>query len=104
MWSVPIALPFVEADFGSTRGKASLPYTLVMTDFALGGIAMGRLWDRFGLAVAMAMPQVQIVAYCGDLGYGPARGAEILLAMLGFGIVSRSISRQRRWASASASR
>jgi MFS family permease len=37
----------------------------------------------------MAMPQVHIVAYCGDLGYGPARGAEMLSAMLGFGIVSR---------------
>jgi len=39
--------------------------------------------------VAMAMPQVHIVAYCGDLGYGPARGAEMLSLMLGFGIVSR---------------
>jgi MFS family permease len=37
----------------------------------------------------MAMPQVHIVAYCGDLGYGPARGAEMLSAMLGFGVVSR---------------
>src|SRR5262249_19103894 len=44
-----------------------------------------------GLAccVAMSMPQVHIVAYCGDLGYGPARGAEMLSVMLGFGIVSR---------------
>ena len=39
--------------------------------------------------VAMAMPQVHIVAYCGDLGYGVARGAEMLSMMLGFGIVSR---------------
>ena len=39
--------------------------------------------------VAMAMPQVHIVAYCGDLGYGPARGAEMLSLMLGFGILSR---------------
>jgi MFS family permease len=39
--------------------------------------------------VAMAMPQVHIVAYCGDLGYGVARGAEMLSLMLGFGIVSR---------------
>ncbi len=37
----------------------------------------------------MAMPQVHIVAYCGDLGYGPARGAEMLSAMLGFGLISR---------------
>jgi MFS family permease len=39
--------------------------------------------------VAMAMPQVHIVAYCGDLGYGVARGAEMLSVMMGFGIVSR---------------
>jgi MFS family permease len=42
--------------------------------------------------VAMSMPQVHIVAYCGDLGYGPARGAEMLAIMLGFGIVSRLVS------------
>ena len=39
--------------------------------------------------VAMSMPQVHIVAYCGDLGYGVARGAEMLSLMLGLGIISR---------------
>src|SRR3954454_61895 len=39
--------------------------------------------------VAMSMPQVHIVAYCGDLGYGVTRGAEMLSLMLGFGIISR---------------
>jgi len=42
--------------------------------------------------VAMAMPQVHIVAYCGDLGYGVARGAEMLSLMLACGIVSRLVS------------
>jgi MFS family permease len=42
--------------------------------------------------VAMSMPQVHIVAYCSDLGYGAARGAEMLSLMLGFGIVSRLLS------------
>ena len=42
--------------------------------------------------VAMSMPQVHIVAYCADLGYGVARGAEMLSLMLGFGIVSRIAS------------
>jgi MFS family permease len=42
--------------------------------------------------VAMSMPQVHIVAYCGDLGYGAARGAEMLSIMLGAGIVSRLAS------------
>ena len=239
MWSVPVALPALQAEFGVARADAALPYTLAMLGFAFGGVAMGRLSDRHGITlpivcatvalalgyaaaanatslwlfalahlligfgasatfgpmmadlsqwftrrrgiavavassgnylagtiwppllqhfitsdgwrsthlgvaifcalsmpllvlamrrktpmqtaaagtgaatlqgslglspnalqgllcvaglaccVAMAMPQVHIVAYCGDLGYGPARGAEMLSLMLGFGIVSR---------------
>lgn len=42
--------------------------------------------------VAMSMPQVHIVAYCSDLGFGAARGAEMLSLMLAFGIASRLIS------------
>ncbi|MEO8204100.1 MAG: MFS transporter [Betaproteobacteria bacterium] len=42
--------------------------------------------------VAMSMPQVHIVAYCGDLGFAAQRGAEMLSLMLGFGIVSRMAS------------
>jgi MFS family permease len=41
--------------------------------------------------VAMSMPQVHLVAYCGDLGYGSARGAEMLAVMLSFGVASRLI-------------
>jgi MFS family permease len=240
MWSFVVALPAVQADFGVARAEASLPFTLTMIGFGLGGIAMGRLADRLGIVlpvicgaialgagyglsgiagniwqfalaqgllgfgsaatfgplmtdishwfarrrgiavaiascgnylagtvwppiiqhfiaaegwrttqigigaicvvtilplamllrgrapshhatdagataagaraslgistnalmallcvagiaccVAMAMPQVHIVAYCGDLGYGPARGAEMLSMMLGFGLISR---------------
>src|SRR5437773_11523849 len=42
--------------------------------------------------VAMSMPQVHMVAYCGDLGYSAARGAEMLSLMMAFGIVSRLAS------------
>jgi MFS family permease len=42
--------------------------------------------------IAMSMPQVHLVAYCADLGYGPARGAEMLSLMLGLGVVSRLAS------------
>jgi MFS family permease len=42
--------------------------------------------------VAMSMPQVHIVAYCSDLGYGVARGAEMLSLMLAFGVISRLAS------------
>lgn len=50
---------------------------------AVGGI---------GCCVAMSMPQVHIVAYCVDLGYGPAVGAEMLSLMLLFGVASRLVS------------
>ena len=43
----------------------------------------------FGCCMAMAMPQVHIVAYCADLGYGVARGAEMLALMLVGGVASR---------------
>jgi MFS family permease len=47
-----------------------------------------------GLAccIAMSMPQVHIVAYCADLGYGPARGAEVPSLVLGFDGASRLAS------------
>jgi MFS family permease len=63
-------------------------------DLPLSPFALQVLLCIAGLAccVAMSMPQVHIVAYCGDLGYGVARGADMLSLMLGFGIVSRVAS------------
>jgi MFS family permease len=43
----------------------------------------------FSCCVAMSMPQVHLVAYCGDLGYGVGRGAEMLSVMMALGIISR---------------
>jgi MFS family permease len=76
---------------GATSGLAThhaarplgLSANALTTLLAIAGVAC---------CVAMSMPQVHIVAYCGDLGYGPARGAEMLSLMLGFGIVSRLLS------------
>lgn len=45
-----------------------------------------------GCCVAMSTPQVHIVAYSKDLGYGMANGANMLSVMLGAGIVSRIAS------------
>ena len=45
-----------------------------------------------GCCIAMSMPQVHIVAFCVDLGYGPAVGAEMLSLMLLGGVVSRVVS------------
>ncbi len=43
----------------------------------------------FGCCMAMAMPQVHLVAYCSDLGYGVTAGAQMLSMMLGAGVISR---------------
>ena len=45
-----------------------------------------------GCCVAMSMPQVHIVAYASDLGYGVTHGARMLSVMLGIGVVSRLAS------------
>ena len=55
MWSVVVALPTVQAEFGLARGEASVPYTLTMIGFALGGVMMGRLADRFGIFVPVLL-------------------------------------------------
>ena len=51
MYSVTVVLPRIQADFGVDRGDASLPYTLTMVGFGVGGILMGKLSDRYGVMV-----------------------------------------------------
>jgi MFS family permease len=79
------------------RRRAPL-HAMVSADTIAGGAHLGLSRNALqvvlciaGVAccVAMAMPQVHIVAYCGDLGYGVAHGADMLALMLAFGIVSR---------------
>jgi MFS family permease len=41
--------------------------------------------------VAMSVPQVHLIAYCRDLGYGTARGAEMLSVMLAASLASRVV-------------
>ncbi|MDZ4143826.1 MAG: MFS transporter [Burkholderiales bacterium] len=53
MYVVPVVLPTVQAEFGVARADASLPYTLLMIGFGVGGMLMGRLADRFGVTVPL---------------------------------------------------
>lgn len=81
----PAAMPAASAATPGGAGRVEamplgLPPNVLMTALFVAGIAC---------CVAMAMPQVHIVAYCADLGYGVARGAEMLSLMLGLGIISR---------------
>jgi MFS family permease len=55
MYALSVVLPAVQADFGVPRAAASLPYTLTMIGFGVGGILMGRLADRFGVMVPLLL-------------------------------------------------
>ncbi|MBM4440894.1 MAG: MFS transporter [Candidatus Rokubacteria bacterium] len=73
MWSVIVAIPAVQAEFGVARSAASLPYTMTMICFGFGGILMGRLSDRFGIMVPVAGGAVTL-----SLGYVVASQATSL--------------------------
>jgi MFS family permease len=62
IWSVVVALPAVQAEFGAARGGASLPYTATMLGFALGGVAMGRLADRYGVLAPLVLGALALCA------------------------------------------
>ena len=79
----PVLTAAASATAAAIRPPLPVSATAMQTLLAIAGVAC---------CVAMSMPQVHIVAYCGDLGYGAARGAEMLSLMLGFGIFSRLAS------------
>jgi MFS family permease len=67
LWSSVVILPTIQAEFGVSRGGASLPYSVTLTGFAVGGILMGRFSDRFGISVPLIFGAVML-----GLGYALA--------------------------------
>jgi MFS family permease len=61
MYAIIVAMPVIEVEFGATRSQASVPYSMIMLGWAAGTIAMGRLFDRFG---------IQIPILVGAFGFG----------------------------------
>ncbi|WP_441518218.1 MFS transporter [Bradyrhizobium sp. 2TAF24] len=86
-----LTLLVLRAQMGGQAQRGHADAAPPRIDLRLGTNTLTALLSLASIAccVAMAMPQVHIVAYCGDLGYGVARGAEMLSLMLAFGIVSR---------------
>jgi len=68
MYVVAVVLPSVQAEFGVARADASLPYTLLMIGFGIGGVLMGRLADRFGVMVPIIVGSLGLGA--GFIGAG----------------------------------
>jgi MFS family permease len=62
MWSVVVALPAVQAEFGVARADASLPYTLTMIGFGVSSILMGRMSDRYGIIVPVIVGTFALAA------------------------------------------
>ena len=88
----PVAADPTHGVAASEGGGVRVPAGTAVPGMRPGLVQMLLIVAGVSCCVAMSMPQVHIVAYCGDLGYGPARGAEMLAMMLGFGIVSRVAS------------
>ncbi|MFZ9656013.1 MAG: MFS transporter, partial [Limnohabitans sp.] len=55
MYVSSVVMPQVQADFGISRAAASMPYTLMMLGFGVGGMLMGHLSDRRGIAFSLAI-------------------------------------------------
>jgi MFS family permease len=81
--------PAFELSPGGARAATGSPRPLGFSPGTLQGLLIAA---GLTCCMAMSMPQVHTVAYCVDLGYGAARGAEMLSLMLGFGVVSRLAS------------
>ena len=78
MYIVSVVLPAVQAEFRVARADASLPYTLLMIGFGLGGILMGRLADRYGV-------MLPLLVGAGGLGAGFV-AAGLSSSLLGFAL------------------
>lgn len=55
-----VALPAYQVDFAISRGAAAVPFTMVMLGFAVGGIVIGRIVDRYGLVGPIAVSIVAV--------------------------------------------
>src|SRR6185369_2058324 len=69
MRSKVVALPAIQAEFGVDRAWPSLPDTFAMIGFAGGGVFIGRLADRFGIAVPLVVGTLALALGYLAVGY-----------------------------------
>lgn len=86
MWAIIVILPAVQAEFGTDRAAASMPYTWTMIGFALGNFVIGGWVDRFGVARVMAGSAVLITVSFAAAAFAPNIATlSALQALIGFG-------------------
>jgi len=88
MYTITVVLPHIQAEFGVSRGDASLPYTATLVGFSIGGVLMGRLADRFGVMVPVMLGGVGLGLGYMSAGLAPQLAAfclaqGLLIGMLG---------------------
>ncbi|MDB5856394.1 MAG: transporter [Ramlibacter sp.] len=90
MYSITVVLPRIQQEFGVARADASLPYTLTMIGFGLGGILMGRLADRFGVMAPVMLGAVGLGAGFALSGLAPNLAVFCLVQGLLVGMLGTS--------------
>ena len=60
LWSAVVVLPAIEAEFVIDRGDASIPYFATVGGFAIGGIFIGRITDRYGITTPLLFSTVML--------------------------------------------
>jgi MFS family permease len=60
LWSVVVVLPALEAEFGVSRGDASLPYTFTLIGVAIGTVFMAKVADRLGIVTALILGAIAL--------------------------------------------
>src|SRR5688572_20433431 len=89
MWTVVVVLPTVQAEFGTPRADASLPFTFTMMGFAVGNIAMGWLADRHGIVRPLILGAIAIAIGYAIAGAAPSMWIFALAYFpIGFGVAS----------------
>ena len=71
MYVISVVLPAVQAEFGISRANASLPYTMMMICFGLGGMWTGKLADRFGISPVLLIGSVAVASGFAVAGMAP---------------------------------
>jgi MFS family permease len=85
MWMATLVLPAVQADFGASRGAASLIFAATMIGFATGNFLLGRVVDRFGIATTLTVAAVALAACFSAATLSPSIWVLFVLqVMIGF--------------------
>ena len=79
MWVVVVVMPSLQAEFGTDRAGASLPYVATMIGFALGNLLIGRAVDRFGVTATLAVAACVLAAAFTAASF--ATSADVLTAL-----------------------